>query len=66
MITLYGSVVRVANDSETFCDFVGDALREDNTLRREKEQSLLAQNTWDSIVARMQKLIEKRVSRRTA
>jgi UDP-galactopyranose mutase len=58
VVELYGEVVHIAHNPEEFVAQAEAALAEDKSYRLETETRLLEQNTWDSIAARMDALIE--------
>ncbi len=63
VIELYGEVVWVANHPDEFVLHVETALQADPEARRAKEDELISRNTWDSIAARMESLIQEELAR---
>jgi UDP-galactopyranose mutase len=69
VITLYGSVVRIADTPAAFVDAVEAALHEEGAARATRmaqEADLLAQYAWDRIADEMDALIIDRVQRKHA
>ncbi|MBK8020797.1 MAG: glycosyltransferase [Chloroflexi bacterium] len=64
VVALYGQVVHVGCDAETFIARVEAALTSDPAARRTQEQKLLAQHTWDGIVQRMQTILHQTTQRK--
>jgi glycosyltransferase involved in cell wall biosynthesis len=62
VIALYGTVVRIAPDAQTFADQIQEALAESPSDRRAKEDNLLALYSWDHIAQQMASLIDKRLA----
>jgi len=66
VVSLYGSVVRIAETPEQFVAQAEQALEEPpqpRAQRKEREERLLAQHTWDRIAHEMQALIDDRLRR---
>lgn len=60
VVELYGEVVRVGHTHEEFIALVEAALCADDAAQRlPAERSLLEQNTWDAIAARINTLLER-------
>jgi UDP-galactopyranose mutase len=62
VVSLYGSVVRIADSPGALVAAVEAALGEDAAARRAREareQAVLAHRAWDAIVEQMQALIER-------
>jgi glycosyltransferase involved in cell wall biosynthesis len=69
VITLYGSVVRIADTPAAFVGAVAAALDEEGTARAARmaqEAALLGQYAWDQIAREMDALITDRVERKHA
>jgi len=62
VISLYGSVVRIADTPQTFITHVEAALQESSNARRADEDRLLAQHTWDHIATEMKALMRAQES----
>ncbi|MBI5671446.1 MAG: glycosyltransferase [Chloroflexi bacterium] len=63
VIELYGDVVHVGYTPAEFVAQIEAALTEPASLRRLKEDKLLAQHTWDSIAGNMHRLISRELAR---
>lgn len=63
IIALYGDVVRIGYTPSEFVAQVEAALHEPVSLRRLKEERVLAQHTWDSIASNMFRLISGKLAR---
>lgn len=67
VVELYGGVVRVGRTADEFIAHVARALDErGDAARYAKEQLLLSENTWDSTLNRMVKIIDSTAARKTA
>jgi hypothetical protein len=67
VITLYGSVARIADTPEELVAQVQAALEEgsaERARRNEQEQELLGRYAWDTIAGGMHALIEDRLRRK--
>ncbi len=67
VISLYGSVVRIAESPDQFIGEIQAALDERPQEREERmhrERDLLHQHSWDQIAAEMQALIDDRLARK--
>lgn len=63
VIELYGDVVRVGYTPTEFATQIEAALREPASLRKLKEEKVLAQHTWDSISNNVYRLISRELAR---
>jgi glycosyltransferase involved in cell wall biosynthesis len=61
VVELYSDIVYVADTPKAFIKGVEAALKDDGSRRREREDQILHAQTWDSIVERMKRVLQKRL-----